>query len=60
MANKKAQILVRMPEPMRRKLKIVAAVEGCSLNEQIVKFIKEGLSKTKAQFLADELIEIEE
>ena len=60
MTKNTAQVLVRMSEPMRRKLKIVAAMESCSLNEQIIKFIKEGLANSKAQFLVDELIEIEE
>lgn len=60
MMKSTAQVLVRMSEPMRRKLKIVAAMESCSLNEQIIKFITAGLYNSRTQFLVDELIEIEE
>lgn len=60
MMKSTAQVLVRMSEPMRRKLKIVAAMESSSLNEQIIKFITAGLSNSRTQFLVDELIEIEE
>lgn len=60
MADETARVLVRMPESMRRKLKIVAAMEECSLNEQIIAYIKQGLSSTKAQILSQGLIDIEE
>lgn len=48
-----AKVLVRMPETMRRKLKVVAAMFNRSLNEQIIEYMKEGLMKTEAQILSN-------
>jgi hypothetical protein len=48
-----AKVLVRMPETMRRKLKVVAAMFNRSLNEQIVEYMKEGLMKTEAKILSN-------
>lgn len=48
-----AKVLVRMPETMRRKLKVVAAMFNRSLNEQIIEYMKEGLMKTEAKILSN-------
>lgn len=48
-----ARILVRMPEGMRRRLKVDAAVSNKSLNEQIISYLAEGLLRMEEKILSN-------
>lgn len=53
MPNGIAKILVRMPEGMKRRLKVASAMNNKSLNEQIIFYIAEGLSKMEEKILSN-------
>lgn len=54
MADEVAKVLVRMAETMRRKLKIVAAIECRSMNEQIIQYLNQGISSANIMALSDD------
>jgi plasmid stability protein len=53
MPNGIAKILVRMPEGMKRRLKVAAAMSNKSLNEQIISYLAEGLLKMEEKILSN-------
>jgi hypothetical protein len=53
MPNGIAKILVRMPEGMKRRLKVAAAMSNKSLNGQIISYLAEGLSKMEEKILSN-------
>ena len=53
MPNGIAKILERMPEGMKRRLKVAAAMSNKSLNEQIISYLAEGLLKTEEKILSN-------
>lgn len=53
MSNGIAKILVRMSEGMRRKLKVAAAMNNKSLNDQIISYLADGLLKMEEKVLSN-------
>ncbi|OGT41713.1 MAG: hypothetical protein A3F42_06845 [Gammaproteobacteria bacterium RIFCSPHIGHO2_12_FULL_37_34] len=52
-ANGIAKILVRISEGMKRRLKVDAAMSNKYINEQIISYLAEGLSKMEEKILSN-------
>lgn len=52
MQDRVAKILIRLPDIMRRKLKVAAAISNISLNQLIISYLENGLLKTEKKFLS--------
>jgi len=46
-----SRILVRMPANMKKKLRLAAAMSNCSVNEQVILYLNDGLLKTQEKIL---------
>lgn len=53
MANQVAKLLLRMPLDLKKNLRIVAAISCCSVNEQIVSYIRKGVEETRNEILSN-------